>query len=126
MNLLVDVRNFRDRPAPDNTTWRDAAIVPRYNAGGVSKMAFLLPAGSGSVGPPQPEGPANFPTRVVRLEGPARRVAERGLTAGRLHVSTQTRPGYCRDGGLVLASPKARARRASGGCRRGPVTDHTP
>ena len=25
-------------------------------------MAFLLPAGAGPGGPPQPEGPAHFPT----------------------------------------------------------------
>ena len=65
MNLVVDVRNFRYRPAPDNTTWRDANIVPRYNAGEVRKMAFLLPAGAGPGGPPQPEGPAHFPTGWV-------------------------------------------------------------
>lgn len=62
MNLLVDVRNFGYRPAPDNTAWRDANIIPRYNAGGVRKMAFLLPAGAGPGSPPAPEGPAHFPT----------------------------------------------------------------
>ena len=56
------MRNFRYTPAPDNTTWRDANIVPRYNAGEVRKMAFLLPPGAGPGGPPQPEGPAHFPT----------------------------------------------------------------
>ena len=45
MNLLVDVRRFGYRPADDNSAWRDANIVPRYNAARVRKMAFLLPAG---------------------------------------------------------------------------------
>ena len=62
MNLLVDVRGFRYRPAPDNSTWRDATIIPRYNAGRVRKMAFLLPDGAAPGSPPAPEGPADFPT----------------------------------------------------------------
>lgn len=62
MNLLVDVRNFRYRPAPDNSEWRDANIIPRYNAGRVHRLAFLLPEGAGPGTPPAPEGPANFPT----------------------------------------------------------------
>ena len=62
MNLLVNVRSFGYRPAPDNTVWRDANIIPRYNAGRVHKMAFLLPTGAGPGSPPAAEGPASFPT----------------------------------------------------------------
>ena len=62
MNLLVDVRRFGYRPADDNSAWRDANIVPRYNAARVRKMAFLLPAGAAPGTPPAPEGPADFPT----------------------------------------------------------------
>jgi hypothetical protein len=46
--------------------WRDQEIIPLYNAGGVTKFAFIAGAGvpfpaveSGAV--PAPEGPATFP-----------------------------------------------------------------
>lgn len=43
--------------------WRDANIIPRYNAAGVTKFAFLMPEGMPLVGAaPAPDGPADFPT----------------------------------------------------------------
>ena len=46
-----------------DANWRDANIIPRYNAAGVTKFAFLMPEGMPAIGaPPAPEGPAEFPT----------------------------------------------------------------
>ncbi len=43
--------------------WRDTNIIPRYNAAGVTKFAFLMPKGMPTIGaPPAPEGPADYPT----------------------------------------------------------------
>jgi hypothetical protein len=60
--LLVDVTEFRFTPGADVASWREEEVIPRYNAAGVEKMAFLLPEGSEIPGPPQPEPPGNFPT----------------------------------------------------------------
>jgi hypothetical protein len=65
--LLIDscdfLHTFGD---PDVMRWRDEQIIPRYNAAGVRKFAFLVPEGSpGTVesgGTPSVEGPAKFPT----------------------------------------------------------------
>jgi hypothetical protein len=65
-NMIVDVRDFRHIPAEDVAEWRDENIIPRYNAAGVRKFAFLLPEGApGSVesgSEPAPEPPGDFPT----------------------------------------------------------------
>jgi hypothetical protein len=64
--MIVDVREFKHSPGPDVAGWRDENIIPRYNAAGVKKFAFLLPPGvpgtveSGT--PPAPEPPGDFPT----------------------------------------------------------------
>lgn len=43
--------------------WRDANIIPRYNAAGVQRFAFLMPDGMPAIGaPPVHEGPAEYPT----------------------------------------------------------------
>jgi len=61
--VLVDGTSFRMNPAHMNAPWRDANIVPRYNAAGVARFAFHMPDGMPLVGaPPAPEGPASFPT----------------------------------------------------------------
>jgi len=65
-NMLVDVRNFRHVPGKGASQWRDEHIIPRYNAAGVKRFAFLFPAGaSGTVesgSQPGPEPPGSFPT----------------------------------------------------------------
>ena len=65
-NMLVDVRNFRHVPGKGTGQWRDEHIIPRYNAAGVKRFAFLFPAGaSGTVesgSQPAPEPPGSFPT----------------------------------------------------------------
>ena len=65
--LIVDTTEFAHRWAEDMMAWRDREIIPQYNAGGVSKFAFIAGEGvpfptveSGAV--PAPEGPATFPT----------------------------------------------------------------
>ena len=60
---LVDARLFRMNPAGVSMGWRDQQIIPRYNAAGVKKFAFVMPAGMPAIGAePAPEGPADFPT----------------------------------------------------------------
>ena len=65
-NLLVDVTEFRHSPGEDIGPWRDQHIIPRYNAAGVEKFAFLFPPGApGTVEAgtePGREPPGTFPT----------------------------------------------------------------
>lgn len=64
--LLVDVTSFRHTPGEDVAGWRDEHIIPRYNAAGVRRFAFLLPEGApGTVESgtePGSEPPGQFPT----------------------------------------------------------------
>lgn len=61
--VLVDAVQFRMDMAAMDMGWRDANIIPRYNAAGVKKFAFQMPEGMPAIGaPPAPEGPATFPT----------------------------------------------------------------
>ncbi|MGF1464498.1 MAG: hypothetical protein ACFCGT_00060 [Sandaracinaceae bacterium] len=60
---LVDGTCFRMDPSRMSMGWRDEHIIPRYNAAGVRKFAFHMPAGMPAIGaPPRAEGPATFPT----------------------------------------------------------------
>jgi hypothetical protein len=65
-HLVIDVRRFAFRPAKEVGAWRDEQIIPRYDAAGVKKFAFLVPDGTpGTVeagNPPAPEPPGTFPT----------------------------------------------------------------
>jgi hypothetical protein len=65
--LIVDTTEFAHRWADDMMAWRNQEIIPRYNAGGVTKFAFIAAEGvpfptveSGA--DPAPDGPADFPT----------------------------------------------------------------
>jgi len=64
--MIIDATEFRHEVSDGVLEWRDREIIPRYNAAGVKKFAFLWPEGTpGTVetgGTPEPEGPANFPT----------------------------------------------------------------
>ncbi len=61
--VLVDSIAFRMSPAKMDGPWRDANIIPRYNAAGVRKFAFHMPNGMPMIGqPPENEAPARFPT----------------------------------------------------------------
>ena len=61
--ILVDATRFLMDPANMSGEWRDANIIPHYNAAGVKKFAFLMPEGMPAIGsPPAVEGPAKFPT----------------------------------------------------------------
>ena len=60
---LVDAVQFRMDMSKMSIGWRDANIVPRYNAAGLKKFAFIMPAGMPAIGAPrQKEGPGDFPT----------------------------------------------------------------
>ncbi len=61
--VLIDSTTFRMSPANMDGQWRDANIIPRYNAAGVTKFAFHMPEGMPMIGmPPVPEEPGRFPT----------------------------------------------------------------
>jgi hypothetical protein len=61
--VLVDSIAFRMSPANMDGPWRDANIIPRYNAAGVRKFAFHMPEGMPMIGlPPANEAPGRFPT----------------------------------------------------------------
>ena len=61
--VLVDSTTFRMSPANMDGDWRDANIIPRYNAAGVARFAFHMPEGMPMIGtPPAHEGPGRFPT----------------------------------------------------------------
>jgi hypothetical protein len=61
--VLVDSTAFRMSPAKMDGPWRDANIIPRYNAAGVRKFAFHMPEGMPMIGhPPENEEPGRFPT----------------------------------------------------------------
>ena len=64
-NAIVDVVKMAYRPAESFEEWRQANIIPRYNAAGVRKFAFIYPSGftetvENGVSP-APEGKAKFP-----------------------------------------------------------------
>ena len=62
-SVLIDSTSFRMNPANMDGPWRDANIIPRYNAAGVTRFAFHMPQGMPLIGAaPAPEGPATFPT----------------------------------------------------------------
>jgi hypothetical protein len=64
--MIIDATEFHHELGDGVLQWRDHEIIPRYNAAGVKKFAFLWPEGMpGTVesgGNPAPEGPADFPT----------------------------------------------------------------
>ena len=64
--VLVDVTEMKYRAADDFETWRQAEIIPKYNAAKVEKFAFLLPSEATATvengTEPAREGVANFPT----------------------------------------------------------------
>ena len=64
--MIIDATEFEHELGDGVLEWRDQEIIPRYNAAGVKKFAFLWKEGmpgtveSGST--PAPDGPADFPT----------------------------------------------------------------
>jgi hypothetical protein len=60
---LVDATSFKMNPENMHMGWRDVNIIPRYNAAGMKKFAFIMPEGMPAIGSePAIEGPADFPT----------------------------------------------------------------
>ncbi len=61
--VLTDATAFVMDMGHMSGEWRDANIIPRYNAAGVRKFAFLMPSGMPAIGAdPVIEGPATYPT----------------------------------------------------------------
>jgi hypothetical protein len=60
--MLIDARQFRHRFGPELAAWREERIIPRYNAAGVRKLAFILPKEFLPGTKPAPEAGAAFPT----------------------------------------------------------------
>jgi hypothetical protein len=61
--VLVDGTIFLMDPSNSDGPWRDAHIVPRYNAAGIKKFAFQFPEGMPAIGsPPAIEPPATYLT----------------------------------------------------------------
>src|SRR2546428_13602403 len=62
-HVLIDATSFRMNPAFMYGTCRDAKIIPRYNAAGVTRFAFHMPAGMPLIGkPPTAAAQGRFPT----------------------------------------------------------------
>lgn len=65
-NVLIDTVAFAHKPSAEFEPWRAANIIPRYNAAGVKKFAFLVPPDAAHTvengHPPAIEAPASFPT----------------------------------------------------------------
>lgn len=59
-HVIIDVTRFAFTPGSEFGAWRDEHIIPRYNAAGIRKFAFLVPAGRGAA--PAREAPGTFPT----------------------------------------------------------------
>ena len=60
---FVDAVQFRMDMARMDMGWRDAHIIPRYNAAGMRRFAFHMAPGMPMIGAaPAKEGPAAFPT----------------------------------------------------------------
>ena len=61
--ILIDGTNFKMNPAFMDGEWRDANIIPRYNAAGVENFAFHMPPDMPLIqNAPAREGPGVFPT----------------------------------------------------------------
>lgn len=61
--VLIDSTAFGMSRANMDPAWRDAHIVPKYNAAKIANFAFHMPAGMPAIGaPPAAQGPADFPT----------------------------------------------------------------
>lgn len=61
--ILTDATRFLMPREHMDGEWRDANVVPRYNAAGVRRFAFLFPSDLPGVGAdPEVEGPAAYPT----------------------------------------------------------------
>ena len=61
--VLVDSVVFGMPMETMDWEFRNTQIIPRYNAAGVQRFAFILPAGSPPIGSdPYIDGPAQYPT----------------------------------------------------------------
>lgn len=62
-NALIDSMQFNMDLSKIRKGWRDEHVIPRYNAAGIVKLAFIVRSDMPALGtPPAKEGPAAFPT----------------------------------------------------------------
>jgi hypothetical protein len=64
--MFIDSTEFFHRPGTGVLDWREEHVIPRYNAAGVKRFAFLVPEGTPNTvesgAEPAVEGHATFPT----------------------------------------------------------------
>ena len=60
--MIIDGRKFAHELSGSVNEWRAENILPRYNAAGIKKFAFLLPTGEVPDRVPEAEPGADFPT----------------------------------------------------------------
>src|SRR5580704_7676257 len=77
--LIVDTTEFLHRWADDMMAWRDQEIIPHYNAGGVTKFAFIT--GEGALFPTVESGAARR-RRALRPSPPGGSPAGTAPTSG--------------------------------------------
>lgn len=59
--ILVDATRFGMPMDNMDGSWRDEHVIPRYNAAGVRRFAFLMPDGMPAIGSePTTEGPSEY------------------------------------------------------------------
>jgi hypothetical protein len=67
--MLIDANEFHHEFGEGVMYWRDEHIIPRYNAAGVTRFAFLVPASTRTLSRPVElplcGGPGERPHRVV-------------------------------------------------------------
>ena len=65
-HAFVDLTDMGYSPTAEFEPWRQSNIIPQHNAAGVTKFAFLMPAGATATvengTKPGKEGAAEFPT----------------------------------------------------------------
>jgi hypothetical protein len=78
--LAGDSVAFRMSPTNMDGPWRDANIIPRYNAAGLRKFVFHMPEGMPMIGePPANEGPGTISDRLLRQAPGRARLVGRGV-----------------------------------------------
>jgi hypothetical protein len=73
--LLIDGTRFMMDPANLNDAWRDANIIPRYDAAGVRRFAFLFHEGARHRRTSRRRGAREIPDRQLRAPPGGARLA---------------------------------------------------
>ncbi len=117
-SLLVDVRNFHHTPGAEVVKWRNEVLVPRYEAAGIRKFAYVI--GNKVPMPPQQsaaEGrkPA-FETRYFRAQEEAEQWLASKPTATRfVMASYRLKPGILGEAKAAIQEYVERVQRTEAG-----------